>query len=191
MNRAPVQERCQQGHRQVGAPWVDLPPHVWALVLCDVAVCTMHSVAHTCRALHQLLLSSASCTCARASTDDRAQERPATRAFWTHWRLERSLPPPYAELDAFVQFGLVSHWRFALRCGGYPSYDGQWAVRWASRLGHVELVELLLRDERVDPSADSQGAVRWASEYGHLAVVERLLRDARVDPSVRNQSTIR
>jgi len=58
-------------------------------------------------------------------------------------------------------------------------------------LGHVELVELLLRDERVDPSADSQGAVRWASEYGHLAVVERLLRDARVDPSVRNQSTIR
>ena len=49
--------------------------------------------------------------------------------------------------------------------------------------GHIEVIERLLQDERVDPAADDNFAIRAASENGHVVVVARLLQDKRVDPS--------
>lgn len=49
----------------------------------------------------------------------------------------------------------------------------------ASRKGHVEVVRLLLQDERVDPSAADNYAIRWASENGHTEVARLLLHDGR------------
>jgi hypothetical protein len=54
----------------------------------------------------------------------------------------------------------------------------------ASKSGHLEVVERLLQDERVDPSARDNQAVRWAAENGYLTVVDRLLEDDRVDAAV-------
>ena len=64
-----------------------------------------------------------------------------------------------------------------------PSADNNDAIREASREGHKEIVEILLRDPRVDPSANNNWAIRLASENGHKEVVELLLMDKRVDPS--------
>ena len=57
--------------------------------------------------------------------------------------------------------------------------------------GHLQVVETLLKDLRVDPSADNQYAIRFAAYNGHLQVVETLLKDSRVDPSANNQYAIR
>jgi len=53
-------------------------------------------------------------------------------------------------------------------------------VRWASRNGHVSVVQRLLRDVRVDPSARRQCAIVWACVFGQCDVVRILLDDARV-----------
>jgi hypothetical protein len=49
--------------------------------------------------------------------------------------------------------------------------------------GHKEIVEMLLKDNRVDPSADGSCALRNASLNGHKEIVEILLKDNRVDSS--------
>ena len=40
-------------------------------------------------------------------------------------------------------------------------------MKWASENVHLEIVELLLSDERVDPSAKDNHAIRLASKNGH------------------------
>jgi hypothetical protein len=50
--------------------------------------------------------------------------------------------------------------------------------------GHLDVVERLLQDVRVDPSAKNNEAVRMASQFG------RLLQDERVDPSANNNYAI-
>ncbi len=57
--------------------------------------------------------------------------------------------------------------------------------------GHIEVVNILLEDSRVDPSAKDNYASRWASYYGHIEVVNRLLEDPRVDPSAVDNYAIR
>jgi hypothetical protein len=73
----------------------------------------------------------------------------------------------------------------------YPGAADQFALRWASRHGYVEIVKLLLPDTRVDPSADNQYAIRHASRSGRVDVVKLLLADQRVDPSANNQFALR
>lgn len=64
------------------------------------------------------------------------------------------------------------------------------AIRAASEADSAEVVELLLRDPRVDPSALDNEAIRGASETGIAEVIELLLRDPRVDPSANNNESI-
>ena len=54
----------------------------------------------------------------------------------------------------------------------------------------LNAVEILLRDQRVDPSINKNSAIVWASQKGLLAVVERLLQDPRVDPSSYDSKAI-
>ena len=61
-------------------------------------------------------------------------------------------------------------------------------LRWAAENGHLEVVDQLLQDKRVDPSDQYNYSVKWAAYNGHFAVVERLLRDSRVDVSVAIQN---
>ena len=55
-----------------------------------------------------------------------------------------------------------------------PSADDNYAIRFASSNGHLEVVKILLADPRVDPSADDNFAIRYASYRGHLEVVKLL-----------------
>jgi hypothetical protein len=52
------------------------------------------------------------------------------------------------------------------------------------------VIELLLRDPRVDPSARGSSVVRWAAKYGHNDLLERLLRDSRVDVAAAFQGCV-
>jgi ankyrin repeat protein len=52
----------------------------------------------------------------------------------------------------------------------------------ASYNGHSKVVELLLKDKRVDPSDCDNDAIKWASKNGHLEIVKLLSEDKRVNP---------
>jgi ankyrin repeat protein len=68
------------------------------------------------------------------------------------------------------------------------SADNNFAIRWASRNGHLDVVKELMKDKRVDPSADNNFAIRWASRNGHLDVVKELMKDKRVNSSNINNN---
>ena len=57
--------------------------------------------------------------------------------------------------------------------------------------GNLEFVNLLLKDERVDPSADNNYAIKEASYWGYVEIVKLLLKDKRVDPSAEDNYAIR
>jgi ankyrin repeat protein len=86
----------------------------------------------------------------------------------------------YGKLDQVVEL---------LKTADPSSRDNQ-AIHLASEWGHVEVVKLLLKDERVDPGADDNYAIRWASLNGHVEVVRLLLREEKVDPSSRDNQAI-
>src|SRR3990172_3508532 len=56
-------------------------------------------------------------------------------------------------------------------------------LKLAAKEGHLNVVNRLLEDDRVDPSDNDNYAIRWASLKGYLNVVNKLLEDDRVDPS--------
>jgi len=58
------------------------------------------------------------------------------------------------------------------------------AIRMASDKGYSELVELLLKDKRVDPTINDNKPMRSALKYHHYDVVKVLLADKRVNPAV-------
>ena len=64
-----------------------------------------------------------------------------------------------------------------------PSVRGNAPIKVSSELGHIKVVEILLKDPRVNPSTRYNTPIKVASWKGRLAVVERLLLDPRVDPS--------
>jgi ankyrin repeat protein len=68
--------------------------------------------------------------------------------------------------------------------------DYNFVLRKASKYGHIEVVNRLLEDPRVDPSTLNNLALSWASKYGHIEVVNRLLEDPRVDPSANDNLAI-
>jgi len=71
-----------------------------------------------------------------------------------------------------------------------PSIRNNFAIRFAAKNGHKDVVELLLKDSRVDPGARDNEAIRYAAYYGHKKTVELLLEDSRVDPSAVNSQAI-
>lgn len=73
-----------------------------------------------------------------------------------------------------------------LKAGVNPAELRNIAIRIACCNGHVDIVKLLLQDERVDPADDSNFAIRYASCFDHVDVVELLLQDSRVDPTSHN-----
>lgn len=46
----------------------------------------------------------------------------------------------------------------------------------------VKMVEILIKDPKVDPGTNNNAAIRWASKKGYLKIVKELLEDERVDP---------
>ena len=62
-----------------------------------------------------------------------------------------------------------------------PAYQDNLALRTACKKGHLEIVERLLLDLRVDPSALNNMALNFAINRNNMGIIARLLRDTRVD----------
>ena len=52
-----------------------------------------------------------------------------------------------------------------------PSIKNNYAIRWAAENGHKDVVELLLKDPRVDPN---NSVIRWAARNVHKDIIELL-----------------
>ncbi|PRP85295.1 putative ankyrin repeat protein [Planoprotostelium fungivorum] len=77
-----------------------------------------------------------------------------------------------------------------LHLGGDPSVDGNRCLINAGASGVTDMVNLLLRDERVNPGDTNNATIRRAAMDGNYNVVECLLKDERVDPSDCDNSAI-
>lgn len=71
---------------------------------------------------------------------------------------------------------------YFIKNGIDPSINNNGAIQDASLYGHLQLVNLLLKDERVDSSDLGNDAIIEASARGYLDIVNRLLLDPRVNP---------
>ena len=54
--------------------------------------------------------------------------------------------------------------------------DDNYAIRWASENGHLEVVKYLVQNG-ADVAADDNYAIRWAAKKGHLEVVKYLVQN--------------
>lgn len=68
--------------------------------------------------------------------------------------------------------------------------DFEYSLYMASLRGHLDVVEKLLQDPRVDPSYKDNVLIIRVVECGCSDVVRRLLKDPRVDPTVVNNTAI-
>lgn len=74
-----------------------------------------------------------------------------------------------------------------------PSIPDNVAIRQMANKGYVELVDLLLKDTRVDPNARNvvnYDALMNACDKGHVEVVKLLLQDPRVNANARKDRAI-
>jgi ankyrin repeat protein len=94
-------------------------------------------------------------------------------------------------IENIVKYGFIDELKTKVNDGWNPSYDDNYAIRYAAEYGRVEMVKLLLADDRVDPSVNDNFAIQLAAENGHIEVVKLLLADDRVDPSARGNYAIR
>ena len=77
-----------------------------------------------------------------------------------------------------------------IKRGFYPSDHYNLAIIWASDYNHLNVVNRLLQDSRVNPSDQNNMALIMASGHGYLDIVNRLLQDSRVDPGDQNNRAI-
>jgi len=60
----------------------------------------------------------------------------------------------------------------------------------AIKMRHIETLNILLDDVRVDPTTSGNFAILWSSEHGYHDIVNLLLKDGRADPSAQNNASI-
>lgn len=81
--------------------------------------------------------------------------------------------------------------RLFLRRGIDPSISNNYAIGASSESGRTELVQLLLKDSRVNPDNGSNYPFIAACRNGHLEVAKLLLADPRVDPTAQDNHALR
>jgi len=77
-----------------------------------------------------------------------------------------------------------------LQTENIPSVNLDWMLCLTCRHNHINIVKLLLSDNRVNPNGCGITPICWASEHGHLEIVKYLLQDPRVDPSINGNYAI-
>lgn len=95
------------------------------------------------------------------------------------------------QLVIAARTGNINAVRRLIAAGANPAFDNNDAIELAAGYGHLEVVRLLLQDERVDPSADNDKAIVLAAQGGYLEIVRLLLSDSRVNPGVSVNEPIR
>ncbi len=69
-----------------------------------------------------------------------------------------------------------------------PSFDQNYAIQRACRLGLDQIVKLLIDDYRVDPGSSDNICLEYATEHNHVKVVEILCKSPKVNPTANNYS---
>jgi ankyrin repeat protein len=69
--------------------------------------------------------------------------------------------------------------------------NNNYPIRWASFFGHLELVNKLLQNPKVNPAVWKNEPIRVASARDHIDIVNRLLEDPRVNPGDQNNEAIK
>ena len=80
-----------------------------------------------------------------------------------------------------------------------PAAEDNWAIRWASSAGHLEVLKYLVSLKKefpnIDPAANVNHAILWASSNGHLEVVKYLVSLKNefpgIDPAANHNYAIR
>ena len=75
--------------------------------------------------------------------------------------------------------------------GVNTSKDNQMLIKFASQNGYPDIIEMLLKDDRVNPVVHNNLPIAYAAENGHLDAVKVLMNDKRVDPSDHNNDAIK
>lgn len=71
-----------------------------------------------------------------------------------------------------------------------PAASSNHALMNAVLIGNMDILELLLADNRVDPGADNNTAIRIAASLGNTAAVSLLLAHPRVNPSAADNAAM-
>ena len=71
-----------------------------------------------------------------------------------------------------------------------PSLNDNEAIKVAAELGHMNIVEILIKDTRVNPADQNNWGIRGAASYGHTDTVAVLLKDTRVNPADQNNNAL-
>jgi len=91
-------------------------------------------------------------------------------------------------------FNNIHQYRRYERYNKYPhnvSDDAQYyTLIYGDRQSYIEIVRILLQDERCDPSSHNNAAIRYASLNGLSEMVKMLLECDYVDPSANNNQAI-
>jgi ankyrin repeat protein len=102
------------------------------------------------------------------------------RFYWLHAETDLSCPQDFIPIVAASYFGHLTSLKLLLQGGSPIEADaGTRGIYWASRMGHSDVVDLLLR-EGVNPDArtlNGQTALIAAVQFNRLDVVNRLLED--------------
>jgi ankyrin repeat protein len=86
------------------------------------------------------------------------------------------------------KFGMLSLVKDLLENNGGDALNEGFAE--ATRNGHIEIVDLLLNDERIDPNWNVGKPLSAATGGGHIGVVELLLNDERIKPSENGSQSL-
>ncbi|KAJ3271736.1 hypothetical protein HDV01_006431 [Terramyces sp. JEL0728] len=81
--------------------------------------------------------------------------------------------------------------KILLQSGVDPSIDDNYPIRFASRNGNLEIVQLLLNHELVNPAANNNSPLTLAARNGHENIVALLLKHPDVDPSAFENYAVR
>jgi hypothetical protein len=96
---------------------------------------------------------------------------------------------PKEKLETGAEEGLLWLIKDALDTGADVHAWNDWALRWASAKGHVEVVKVLL-DAGANVHARDDEALQWASYNGHVEVVKVLL-EAGADVNAEDDEALR
>ena len=83
-----------------------------------------------------------------------------------------------------LHIGMYKCVKILLKQGVDPSFGKNASICYAVFRGHINIIKLLLKDNRVNPSDNDDKALKTAIVFGHIDIVKLLISDKRVDPTV-------
>jgi ankyrin repeat protein len=99
------------------------------------------------------------------------------------------IEPHSSLIGVFAMVGDTRHVLELLESGQLdPSFDNNFAIRFASQNGHTDIVKALLKHPKVDPAACSNHSIQRAAHGGHLDIVRLLSHHPRINRFALNDA---